>query len=128
MVTIRVKGMAIKPVPLNLKSAKEHSREIQWVQSEMRKHKFRCRTSVASEALTQVLPVFLVQSLIFASNPKKLPCLVHISAAVPFMTSISIEMIAIVTFFASTSNIMPFRLIHLRLVESPVNTRAHAGA
>jgi len=75
------------------------------------------------------LPCILVQLLILVSNPTKLPCFVHTSAAVPFITSISIDVTAILKFLASTLNINPFRLIHLRVVESPATTSlTHAGA
>lgn len=76
------------------------------------------------------VPCILVQLLILVSNPTKLPCFVHTSAAVPFITSISIDVTAILTFLASTLNINPFRLIHLRVVDGAPSTTSltHVGA
>lgn len=77
-----------------------------------------------------ILPLILVQFLILVSNPTKLPCFVHTSAAVPFITSISIDVTAILKFLASTLNINPFRLIHFRIVDDAPSTtsRTHDGA
>ena len=71
--------------------------------------------------------VIMVQSPMLDSKPIELPTLVQTCAFVPFMTSIAIPVITILVFFATTSNMIPFRLIHLRFVELPTEFLIQEG-
>jgi hypothetical protein len=71
--------------------------------------------------------VTMVQSPMLDSKPLKLPTFVQTCVFVPFMTSIAIPVITILVFFATTSNMIPFRLKHLRFVELPTEFLIQEG-
>ena len=56
-----------------------------------------------------------------------MPLFVHTWAAVPLETSTANEEMVMLAAFATTSNMMPFRRMHSRLVELPAPATAHVG-
>lgn len=61
------------------------------------------------------------------SKPIELPTFVQTCTLVPFMTSIAIPVITILVFFATTLNMIPFRLIHLPFAVLPTEFRIQEG-
>jgi len=89
--------------------------------------KFLVRGMVIKPSPLKLNSVTMVQSTMLDSKPIELPTFVHTWALVPFMTSIAIPVITILVFFAMTSNMIPFRLIHLRFVELPTEFLTQEG-